>query len=84
MLRERGAWFHFTPRYSADLNPIGSEAERTPQAEGQMAFAKLKAQLRRIDAITIEAMCKEITNICDRYTPQECQNLLKATSYVFE
>ena len=49
-----------------------------------MAFAKLKAQLRRIDAITIEAMCKEITNICDRYTPQECQNLLKATSYVFE
>ena len=46
-----------------------------------MAFAKLKAQLRRIGAITIEAMCREIANICDLYVPQECQNLLKATSY---
>ena len=81
MLKERGAWFLFTPRYSADLNPIASEAGRTPQAEGQMAFAKLKAQLRRIGARAIEVMSKEIANICDLYVPQECQNLLKATSY---
>ena len=46
-----------------------------------MAFAKLKAQLRRIGARAIEVMSKEIANICDLYVPQECQNLLKATSY---
>lgn len=35
ILRKRGAWFLFLPPYSPDLNPI------------EMAFAKLKAHLRR-------------------------------------
>ena len=42
LLRRRGAWFLFLPPYSSDLNPI------------EMAFAKLKAHLRRIGARTIE------------------------------
>jgi transposase len=36
ILKERGVWFLFLPPYSPDLNPI------------EMAFAKLKANLRRI------------------------------------
>jgi hypothetical protein len=36
--QEAGAWFLFLPPYSPDLNPI------------EMAFAKLKAHLRRIGA----------------------------------
>ena len=36
VLKQRGAWFLFLPPYSPDLNPI------------EMAFAKLKAHLRRI------------------------------------
>ena len=35
IVKERGAWFLFLPPYSPDLNPI------------EMAFAKLKAHLRR-------------------------------------
>ena len=42
ILKERGAWFLFLPPYSPDLNPI------------EMAFAKLKAHLRRIGARTID------------------------------
>lgn len=44
ILKERGAWFLFLPPYSPDLNPI------------EMAFAKLKAHLRRIGARTIDAL----------------------------
>ena len=47
-LRERGAWFLFLPRYSPDLNPI------------EMAFAKLKAHLRRIGARTLPRAVGEI------------------------
>ena len=41
-LKQRGAWFLFLPPYSPDLNPI------------EMAFAKLKAHLRRTGAQTPE------------------------------
>ncbi|MFV3078149.1 transposase, partial [Niveispirillum fermenti] len=42
ILEKAGAWFLFLPPYSPDLNPI------------EMAFAKLKARLRRIGARTID------------------------------
>jgi transposase len=66
ILKERGAWFLFLPPYSPDLNPI------------EMAFAKLKAHLRRIEARTIEALWRAVGNICELYTPDECQNYLIA------
>lgn len=64
-LKQRGAWFLFLPPYSPDLNPI------------EMAFAKLKAHLRRIGARTIDALWKAIGDICALYTEQECWNYLK-------
>lgn len=72
ILKERGAWFLFLPPYSPDLNPI------------EMAFAKLKAHLRRIGARTIDALWKAVGSICDLYSPDECWNYLKQAGYVAE
>ena len=69
-LRERGAWFLFLPPYSPDLNPI------------EMAFAKLKAHLRRIKARSIDALWQAVGNICDLYSEEECWNYLKEAGYV--
>lgn len=69
ILNERGAWFLFLPPYSPDLNPI------------EMAFAKLKAHLRRIGARTIDALWKAVGDICDLYSPDECRNYLRNAGY---
>jgi transposase len=69
ILKERGAWFLFLPPYSPDLNPI------------EMAFAKLKAHLRRIGARTIDALWQAVGDICGLYTPEECWNYLKEAGY---
>lgn len=69
LLKQRGAWFLFLPPYSPDLNPI------------EMAFAKLKAHLRRIGARTIDALWRAIGDICTLYSPQECWNYLKHSGY---
>jgi transposase len=69
ILKERGAWFLFLPPYSPDLNPI------------EMAFAKLKAHLRRIGARTIDALWRAVGDICSLYSPDECWNYLKAAGY---
>jgi transposase len=69
ILRQQGAWFLFLLPYSPDLNPI------------EMAFAKLKAHLRRIGAKTIDALWKAVGNICDLYSQHECWNYLKAAGY---
>ena len=70
ILRERGAWFLFLPPYSPDLNPI------------EMAFAKLKAHLRRIGARTLDVLWRAIGEICDLFDPDECWNYFKAAGYV--
>jgi transposase len=64
-----GARLLYLPPYSPDLNPI------------EMAFAKLKAHLRRIGARTIEALWRAIGDICDLYSQQECSNYFKDTGY---
>ncbi len=69
VLAERGAWFLFLPPYSPDLNPI------------EMAFAKLKAHLRRIGARSIDALWRTVGDVCDLYSPDECRNYLVAAGY---
>lgn len=69
VLKKRGAWFLFLPPYSPDLNPI------------EMAFAKLKAHLRRIGARTIDALWRAVGHICNLFSPDECWNYLKAAGY---
>jgi len=68
-LREKRCWFLFLPPYSPDLNPI------------EMAFAKLKAHLRRIGARTFDQLFYAIGEICGLFTPEECWNYLVAAGY---
>ena len=70
ILREKGAWFLFLPRYSPELNPI------------EMAFSKLKAHLRRIGARTLDALWRAVGEICGLFDPDECWNFFKAAGYV--
>jgi transposase len=68
-IKDRGAWMLFLPPYSPDLNPI------------EMAFAKLKAHLRKREVRTIEDLWQAIGQICDLYEPDECLNYFKAAGY---
>jgi transposase len=68
-IRARGAWMLFLPPYSLDLNPI------------EMAFAKLKAHLRKRAPRTIDELWKAIGHICDLFEPEECLNYFRAAGY---
>ena len=46
-----------------------------------MAFAKLKALLRARAIRTIDALWRAIGEICDLFSPQECQNYFHAAGY---
>ena len=70
ILRAKGAWFLFLPPYSPDLNPI------------EMAFAKLKAHLRRIGARTLDALWRAVGEICGLFHPDECWNFFRKAGYV--
>lgn len=70
-LKRKGAWFLFLPPYSPDLNPI------------EMAFAKLKAHLRKAKARTFDALWRAIGDICNLFTPQECWNFVKDAGYAY-
>lgn len=72
LLRAKGAWLLFLPPYSPDLNPI------------EMAFAKLKAHLRKTAARTIDDLWKAIGNICKLFTTEECSNYFVAAGYGFK
>ncbi|MGH8514565.1 MAG: IS630 family transposase [Gammaproteobacteria bacterium] len=69
ILKRRGAWFLFLPPYSPDLNPI------------EMAFAKLKAALRKAAARSIDALVNTIAVTLADFTAQECLNFFAAAGY---
>ena len=64
-----GAWFPFLPPYSPDLNPI------------EMAFAKLKASVRRAAARTCDDLWQVAGHVCDLFTEEECYNFFEAAGY---
>lgn len=68
-MRAGGAWFLFLPPYSPDLNPI------------EMAFAKLKALIRRAAARTYEDLWRAVGHVCDLFTEDECYNFFRAAGY---
>ena len=69
-LKKHGCWLLYLPPYSPDLNPI------------EMAFAKLKAHLRRIGARTFDGLNEALGDICQLFDPEECTNFLRAAGYV--
>ena len=68
-IHAKGAWMLFLPQYSPDLNPI------------EMAFAKLKAHLRKATARTFDELIKTIGDICNLYKPEECWYYFKAAEH---
>ena len=64
-----GAQLLYLPPYSPDLNPI------------EMAFAKLKAALRKAAARSIEALVNAIAIALTTFTEQECLNFFAAAGY---
>lgn len=69
-LKAQGNWLLFLPPYRPDLNPI------------EMAYAKLKAHLRRLKARTFEALFQSVAQTCNLFPPEECFNFFKAAGYV--
>ena len=64
-----GARLLYLPPYSPDFNPI------------EMAFAKLKAALRKAAARSIEALVDAIAVTLSAFTAQECLNYFAAAGY---
>ena len=68
-IEEVGARLFYLPPYSPDFNPI------------EMAFSKLKANLRKACARTIPELWDVIGDAIDQFKPQECQNYFAAAGY---
>ena len=68
-IRAVGARLLFLPPYSPDLNPI------------EQAFAKLKHLLRKAAERSIETTWRRIGSLLDAFTPGECANYLRNSSY---
>jgi transposase len=64
-----GAHLMYLPPYSPDLNPI------------EMAFAKLKAALRKAAARSVEALWTAIADALTTFTPHDCVNFFAAAGY---
>ena len=64
-----GATMIFLPPYSPDFNPI------------EMAFAKLKALLRKAAERTRDALWDRIGQLLDLFPPGECQNYIRHAGY---
>lgn len=64
-----GASLLYLPPYSPDFNPI------------EMAFAKMKALLRKAAMRTIDALWTEIGEIVALFKPAECANYFAAAGY---
>jgi transposase len=69
LIENRGASLVYLPKYSPDLNPI------------EMAFAKLKARLRKAAERSTAALWNRIGQLLADFTPQECANYFKAAGY---
>lgn len=64
-----GAEVRYLPPYSPEFNPI------------EMAFAKLKALLRKAAARTITELWAAIAGAIDRFSPTECANFFIHAGY---
>ena len=72
LVKAKGALLLFLPPYSPDLNPI------------EMAFAKLKALLRKRATRTFDAITQALGDIVSFISVEECRNFFKAAGYEAE
>lgn len=69
LIESAGAEVWFLPPYSPDLNPI------------EMAWAKVKALLRRAAARTTDALYDAVAEALRAITPADCQGFFRACGY---
>jgi transposase len=69
IIEAAGARLLYLPPYSPDLNPI------------EMAFAKLKAHLRKAAERSMPALWDRIGSILDTFSPAECANFFSHAGY---
>jgi transposase len=70
LVEARGASVHYLPAYSPDFNPI------------EMAFAKLKAHLRKSAARTTEQLQTAVVNALASFLPSHCTAFFRHANYV--
>lgn len=68
-IEKAGARLRFLPPYSPDFNPI------------EMAFSKLKANLKAAACRTIDELWAKIGSAIDTISPSECENYFNAAGY---
>jgi transposase len=68
-IERAGAELRFLPAYSPDFNPI------------EMAFAKLKAFLKKHAPRTVDDLWDTIAQAIDTLSPAECSNYFAAAGY---
>jgi transposase len=68
-IQTAGAELRRLPPYSPDLNPI------------ENAFSKLKANLRKASARTVDQLWTAIAEAIETFTPEECANYFAAAGY---
>ena len=69
LIEAAGAEVRFLPPYSPDLNPI------------EMAWAKVKARLRRAAARTTAALYEAVADALRAITPDDCRGFFRACGY---
>lgn len=69
IIEAAGATLIYLPPYSPDLNPI------------EMAFAKLKANLRKAAERSMPALWDRIGSVLDLFAPDECANYFTHAGY---
>ena len=69
LITARGASVRYLPPYSPDLNPI------------EMAFAKLKANLRQAAARSLEDLQRGLVRSLRTFSPAHCQGFFRHAQY---
>jgi transposase len=68
-IERAGCTLRLLPPYSPDYNPI------------ELAFAKLKAMLRKAGKRTVDGLWEFLGQAIDAYGPDECRNYLRHCGY---
>ena len=68
-IESKSARLHYLPAYSPDLNPI------------EMAFAKLKAYLRKQAARDFSSLLDAVSAALETFSPTHCRNFLRHAQY---
>ena len=68
-IEQAGGMLLYLPPYSPDMNPI------------ELAFAKLKALLRKAGKRTVDGLWEFLGQALDAFPPQECLNYMRHCGY---